>query len=29
MERFWGYFTWRAVNMDLIVEERTNKPSTL
>ena len=24
-----GDFTWRVVNMDLIVEERTNKPSTL
>ena len=26
---FGGDFTWRVVNMDLIVEERTNKPSTL
>jgi len=24
-----GDFTWRVVNMDLIVEVRTNKPSTL
>ena len=24
-----GDFTWRVVNMDLIVEERTNKPSML
>ena len=24
-----GEFTWRVVNMDLIVEELTNKPSML
>ena len=24
-----GDFTWRVVNMDFIVELRTNKPSTL
>ena len=27
--RMCGDFTWRVVNMDLIVEVRTNKPSTL
>ena len=25
----WGDFTWRVVNMNFIVEEPTNKPSTL
>jgi len=29
MEGFWGDFTWMVGNIDLNIEERTNKPSML